>query len=383
MGDRESAIRHFQNALHFAPDFEPAYIDLANILTTLDRKANLHALLIDGLKAIPESVELNFQLGRFLFLGEKFEEAISFLRRALTIDPSYEEAWVGQFICAKYQFRLDATIKFCRTVLAVNPARQLATEYLNEALQAREIFRESAVLIKASKTEGGEKVRLVCASQVKQDRFFNDTALGRSLHRYTRVLNNFELQLFPENREGLPLIYNRAIDYAKSDPAYLVFIHDDVFLTDLFWTERIAEALQTFDIFGVAGNSRRVPAQPSWYFVNDSFTPDESRYLSGTIGTGDGFPNSVVSKFGESRRECKLLDGVLMAAHSSTLMKADLYFDTRFKFHFYDIDFCRQAELKNLRMGTWQLSLVHVSKGNFGSTAWWESWNQYREKYGE
>jgi len=30
-------------------------------------------------------------------------------------------------------------------------------------------------------------------------------------------------------------------------------------------------------------------------------------------------------------------------------------FDPRFQFHFYDLDFCRQAEQRGLKMGTWAL----------------------------
>jgi hypothetical protein len=58
-----------------------------------------------------------------------------------------------------------------------------------------------------------------------------------------------------------------------------------------------------------------------------------------------------------------------------------LRFDTRFAFHFYDMDFCRQAESKGLRMGTWPISVVHESKGAFGNAAWQQAYGRYLEKY--
>jgi hypothetical protein len=42
----------------------------------------------------------------------------------------------------------------------------------------------------------------------------------------------------------------------------------------------------------------------------------------------------------------------MLAARSNTLAEKGLRFDPLFDFHFYDLDFCRQAELRKLRMGT-------------------------------
>jgi len=47
-------------------------------------------------------------------------------------------------------------------------------------------------------------------------------------------------------------------------------------------------------------------------------------------------------------------------------MIKNLGFDERFGFHFYDLDLCRQAEQRGIRTGTWPISVVHESGGNFG-----------------
>ncbi|MCX5541451.1 tetratricopeptide repeat protein [Paraburkholderia sp. CNPSo 3076] len=223
-------------------------------------------------------------------------------------------------------------------------------------------------------------IRLVCGTRSSREEFATATALGRSLNLYAH-LANVELQLFDSNTRGLPSIYNAAIDDAKQNPAVLVFIHDDVWLNDFFWTERIRESLVRFDVVGLAGNRRRMPRQPSWAFTPD-MQWDERQHLSGIVGHGKGFPCEVTN-FGPSGQECKLLDGLLMVADSDTLSRSGLRFDEQFKFHFYDLDFCRAAELKGLSMGTWPIGVVHESGGAFSTPSWTEGYEQYLRKYGE
>ena len=189
--------------------------------------------------------------------------------------------------------------------------------------------------------------------------------------------------MFDLNKKGLPCIYNQAIEAAKSDPAILVFVHDDVHLCDFFWAERIEYALSHFQIIGVVGNKRRVPMQPSWYYLDTNGTEDARENFSGKVGHGTAFPPLSLNDYGPTCEEVKLLDGLLLICHSSTLINNDLRFDERFDFHFYDLDFCRQAELKGLKMGTWSISVIHESRGNLGPQGWWKAYKKYFEKWGE
>lgn len=224
-------------------------------------------------------------------------------------------------------------------------------------------------------------IRIVCGTRVSEQDFSKKTALGRSLLIHQAV-NEVEIVLSAENAEGLSTIYNRAIDAAKDDPAILVFVHDDVHLCDFLWSVRIREAVEAFDVVGLAGNTRRLEGQPAWAFVDDRFTWDEKRYLSGLVGHGKGFPCNI-SDFGPVPQECKLLDGLLLAADSERLWEAGVRFDEQFEFHFYDMDFCRSAEINGLRMGTWPLSVVHESGGGFGTPSWRESFRRYQLKHAE
>ena len=177
-------------------------------------------------------------------------------------------------------------------------------------------------------------------------------------------------------------MYNLAIDNSKNSDELLVFLHDDLHLIDFFWADELRKAVEHFDIVGVAGNRRRVARQPSWAFVDERLTWDKAENLSGRVGHGKGFP-APISNYGPTPQKCLLLDGLLLAARSNILHKHGLRFDERFQFHFYDMDFCRQAERLGLSMGTWPIAVIHESGGSFGTDIWRAGWAAYFEKWGE
>ncbi len=143
----------------------------------------------------------------------------------------------------------------------------------------------------------------------------------------------------------------------------------------------VVEGLAAFDVVGVAGNRRRVANQPGWAFIDEHFTRDSAANLSGCVAHGPT-PWGALVLFGSVPAECELLDGILLASRRSTLVKSQVFFDTRFQFHFYDLDFCRTARERGLRLGTWPICLTHQSEGSFGNPAWVDRYRAYREKWG-
>lgn len=223
------------------------------------------------------------------------------------------------------------------------------------------------------------KFRFVIATRENLENFWTNTATGKFLQLYR--LPFVEVIIFPGNLEGLSKIYNKVIEESKNNPAVLIFAHDDLHILDFHWMNAIFNGLNRFGIVGVAGNKRRIPFQPSWAFIDSGFTWDDPTNLSGVVGHGNSFPPSNISNFGPPFQEVKLLDGLILAAFSETLLKNHMRFDERFKFHFYDLDFCRQAEIRGISMGTIPLSLIHESGGNFGSDDWKQAYQQYIEKW--
>ncbi len=227
-----------------------------------------------------------------------------------------------------------------------------------------------------------DRIRLVCATRGTRQQFLKESALGKWAERFAAYAQDFEVILFDNNRSSLSALYNSAIESAADSPAILVFLHDDIHIMDLFWQQNVRQGLAQNDIIGIAGTTKRISGQPSWAFVDGAYTWDKPN-LSGIVAHGSVFPPASINFYGEVPRQCVLMDGVFLAVHSNTLIRNSLKFDEQFKFHFYDLDFCRQAELRGLRMSTWPISLVHESAGGFGDDTWNESYRLYLAKYGE
>jgi hypothetical protein len=223
------------------------------------------------------------------------------------------------------------------------------------------------------------KIKIVCATREAPENFATATALGRSLTLYRFPF--LELRLFASNSAGLPDVYNTALEESAGDPATLMFVHDDIHLLDFFWPERILQGLQSFDVIGLAGNKRRLPRQPSWFYADDKFTRDAPENLSGVVAHGKSWPAQGISYYGAPNQEVKLLDGLLLAAGSEMLLSKNLRFDEQFDFHFYDLDFCRQAEVQGLRMGTWPIQVMHESVGVMGTPGWRRNYEKYLAKW--
>ncbi|MBU3589416.1 glycosyltransferase [Polynucleobacter sp. 80A-SIGWE] len=224
-------------------------------------------------------------------------------------------------------------------------------------------------------------VRVVCATKLDQNDFLSKTHTGRSIRAFIET-SKVEVRLYASNSKGLGELYNKAIEEALLKPAILVFIHDDVLLCDYFWVDRVREGLKRFELLGVVGNTRRLPRQPGWIMTNTEGNLDDKKYLSGAIGQGNSYPPLRLDVFGAPGLECKLMDGVFLAISSKTIEKSKLRFDSRFNFHFYDLDFCRSAEMLNVKMGTIPLSIVHASYGGLDKS-WFESYATYIDKWKE
>ncbi len=220
-----------------------------------------------------------------------------------------------------------------------------------------------------------EKIRFVIATRLKREDFLKKSATGKSVMKFIEVSKE-EIRLYSENKTGLGELYNRAIDESINKPCILVFIHDGVLITDWYWEYKVKDGLKKFDQIGVVGNTKRREYQPSWIIINLKGNLDNFENLSGAIGQGQNFPPERIDVFGPVRRECKLLDGVFLAARSETLIEKNIRFDTNFKFHFYDMDFCRSCEQLGMRMGTIPLSIIHQSYGSLD-----ESWKTAYDKY--
>ena len=223
-------------------------------------------------------------------------------------------------------------------------------------------------------------IHLVSATRMNDADFWHSSALGQSLEKW-RESSGLKIHIYSCNSVGLPTLYNRHIQSTpRSD--ILVFIHDDVWLDDPDFLGQIRKALGRYDVAGVAGNIRLQPNQPAWLFkeiVDGKFVWDTG-FLSGSIGDGTSSKKKL-DRYGPAPMDCKVLDGVILAARCANLRRSGVSFDERYKFHFYDMDFCRAAGNAGLSIGTWPIALTHGSGGVFGSPGWLEAYQVYLQKW--
>ncbi len=224
-----------------------------------------------------------------------------------------------------------------------------------------------------------QKIVFVVATRAKQEDFYTSTATGRSLKFYGFPF--VELDLHADNSTSLSEVYNRSIEKYIDQDVVLVFAHDDLHLLDFFWARHLFEGLSVYDLIGIVGNRKRSPMQPSWAFLDTQGTWDTPENFSGVVGHGHQFPGESLGIFGVNG-EVQLLDGLWLAAKSETFKRTGVRFDSRFKFHFYDMDICRSATQAGLRIGTVPISLIHESKGNFSSPSWIQGYQTYIQKWG-
>ena len=224
------------------------------------------------------------------------------------------------------------------------------------------------------------KVEIVSATRLTEDEFWDTSALGQSLaalHYDERIITRISY----ENRRGLPLIYNESI-LSVDDHDIVLFIHDDVWLHDFYFIDELIASLEIYDIVGLAGNRCRVPHQLAWYTKSNS---GESNFdfLNGIVGQGMQPLAAPPLVMGPNPVECEFLDGLFVAAKKQVLRKNLVLFDPRFDFHFYDMDFCRSARSKKLRIGTCRISVTHQSPtGAYGSPSWQTNSQAYFKKWG-
>lgn len=219
-------------------------------------------------------------------------------------------------------------------------------------------------------------VIFVCATRAKPEEFAA-TPTGQSIARI-RFSGRIKLALAVNNRAGLPSVYNRVIQESFRDHI-LVFVHDDVWIDDVFFVNHLVAGLSEYDVVGVAGNRRLLPEAPAWSFKNDQMEWDKGN-LSGVVSHGPK-PCGVPSVYGPVPAGVALLDGVLLATKGGTLLDAGVRFDERFDFHFYDLDFSRSAKQAGLKLGTFAAGITHVSGGSFGSPSWKAGLAKYRQKW--
>ena len=162
------------------------------------------------------------------------------------------------------------------------------------------------------------------------------------------------------NKTAIAKVYNSFIDTYKNEDCVLVLTHDDIVITDKNWTGKLYQALEKYDVVGLAGGlNPKIQPPVLWHIM----CPKED--LKGSVNHVDFSNNNVFNThFGKNGRVA-LLDGLFLAFNPKKIFEAGVKFDETCpaKFHFYDLDFSLQCNKAKLKLGTTNIAVTHASPG--------------------
>lgn len=91
LGRLDSAVTEYRAAIALAPRFAQAYVDLAGLLTTMQRGADAERTLRDAVSRLPEDAGMHFALGQLLLREGRAADALPSLREAARLRPDVPE----------------------------------------------------------------------------------------------------------------------------------------------------------------------------------------------------------------------------------------------------------------------------------------------------
>lgn len=163
-----------------------------------------------------------------------------------------------------------------------------------------------------------------------------------------------------ENSDGLPIVYNRAIDKHK-DADFLCFVHDDWTCNDYQFFDKVYDS--KFDVTGnVGGLQYRIPQD--WrtrpFLWTEACGGKASGFVLHRHPTQEGL--FLPSSFGVAPLPCVWLDGQCLILNRKAI-ESCLTFDEDFDFDHYDGSLCMRARQMGLSVGTAPILATHESCG--------------------
>lgn len=203
----------------------------------------------------------------------------------------------------------------------------------------------------------------VCSCSKSGPEEFPKSPLGRSLEKLKGPCPYTEMFFF-NNTFGLSHCYNLALrECREKGIPYLVCIHDDVFLLDVFWQEKLLDAFNDYQAVGLAGTSklRIYPgAKIAWHTCSEQ--KDWKGAVQHPIQNKTEKP-TIWTNFGIAPAECTAIDGLFIAIDVTKLGEKNVEFDPQFKFDFYDLDFSIACSKAGLKIGVSNIATMHMSHG--------------------
>jgi hypothetical protein len=175
------------------------------------------------------------------------------------------------------------------------------------------------------------------------------------------------------NTESLSKVYNKAIEhYSQKDYTYLVLVHDDVYINCKDFYQRVEKYLNTYTVFGLAGNTEATITEPTlWHLMGGRHE------LVGCVAHGTP-EKYYYTSFGPLPKRALMIDGVMIGINLKKLPK-QVRFDENCpaRFHFYDLIFSMECALNKVPVGVVDVPIIHESPGLREYTDEWKKGQEY------
>lgn len=179
--------------------------------------------------------------------------------------------------------------------------------------------------------------------------------------------NEIALHMYPYNTKGLSENYNDALTRFKDIYDVIVFIHDDVIISDSLFFHKLNMMFKTWDVIGVAGSSSATTKgdmicwhhSPKESWSGGCFHAMKDKCLKNDFSN---IHEITYTHFGEFGKRCAVLDGLFIAVKTSSITPK-IVWDNDLTFDMYDFDFTLNCTINKLKVTTCPVSIIHNSYG--------------------
>ena len=179
------------------------------------------------------------------------------------------------------------------------------------------------------------------------------------------------IEKITNGEKSLSQVYNEILNESETD--IVVLCHDDSYFDSTSWYHKITSHFEKSDygILGVAGTTL-MPKSGKWWEVR--------KKMYGIVNhehLGKKWESKYSQSMGNDIKEVVVCDGLFLAIKKSKIKKQ---FDESVPgFHFYDIEFCFQNFLEEVKLGViFNVRITHKSIGETNEV--WETNRQTFEK---
>ena len=205
---------------------------------------------------------------------------------------------------------------------------------------------------------GSNDVLFVICTRLNAEQY-KATPTFTSMAKLEKLYGAISARVFYENKRGLSTCYNEAIRDCQQN--FIVFIHDDIFINDMYIFDKLSVAFGNAHIVGLAGAdlvNLKDDANGWWHI-------DRKHQSSCVLHThkDSRVETPIFPPVTQQFVKCMVMDGLFLGCNVQALKEKQVWFDEQFTFDGYDFDFCLNAREKGLVLMTWAIMVTHCSLG--------------------